>query len=107
KGATLPCVQVQPGQLQEEYEIIPEIARYVGQPLGLVVAESRARAEDAGEMIWFDLEERPPLIGIDEALRDENVLYPELGTNLLLDFTLGDPPDEVKAAISGAAHVAT
>lgn len=107
KGATLPCVQVQPGQLQEEYEVIPEVARYVGQPLGLVVAQSRARAEDAAENIWFDLEDRPPVVEVEEALRDEDVLYPELGTNLLVDFTLGDPSEEVNAAIAGAAHVAT
>ena len=49
----LPCIQVQPGQLQEAYEVVPELARYVGQPLGLVVAQSRALAEDAAEMVWF------------------------------------------------------
>jgi carbon-monoxide dehydrogenase large subunit len=107
QGTKLPCVQVQPGQLQEEYEIIPEVARYVGQPLGLVVAESRARAEDAAEMIWFDLDELAPLVEIADALHDDNVLYPELGTNLLVDFTLGDPSEEVRTAIDEAAHVAT
>ena len=40
-------------------------------------------------------------------LCDENVLYPELGTNVLVDFMLGDPPEEVEAAIARAAHVAT
>lgn len=106
RGMTLPCVQVQPSQKMEEYEIVPEVARYVGQPLGLVVAESRAIAEDAAERIWFELEEREPVVEIDAALADETLLYPEYGTNTLLDFTIGDPPEEVAAAIESAAHVA-
>ncbi len=106
EGAMLPCIQVQPGQLQEEYEVVQDVARYVGQPLGLVVASSRAVAEDGAEMVWFDFAERPPVVEIEQALADETVLYPEIGTNLLLDFTLGDPPAEVQAALADAAHVA-
>ena len=105
-GAMLPCIQVQPGQKMEEYEVIPEVARYVGQTLGLVVADSRPLAEDAAELVSFDYEERPPVVSIDDALADDTLLYPEYRTNLLLDFSLGDPEEEVDAIIAGAPHVA-
>src|SRR6266511_1986549 len=60
-GLHLPCVWQQPGQKQQSYEVVSDVARYVGQPLGLVVADSRAIAEDAGELVDVDIQDSPAI----------------------------------------------
>jgi carbon-monoxide dehydrogenase large subunit len=41
---------------------------YVGQPVAMVVGQSRAEAEDLAERVYLDLESEPPVVGLDSAL---------------------------------------
>ncbi len=81
-----------------------ERALWQGQPVALVVAESRAIAEDAVALIeveWYPL---TALARGREALAPGTApLHPELGSNVLFEHTMsvGDPD----AAFAGAAHV--
>ena len=59
--------------------------RYVGEPVVAVVAESRAAAVDAAELVIVDIETLPPITGPREGLAEDAVLlFPHLGTNIAL-----------------------
>jgi carbon-monoxide dehydrogenase large subunit len=104
--APLPCVSLVPGQCQTGYPVLSEIVRYVGQPVALVVATSRAAAEDAAERIELDFAELPAVTAATAALApDAPLLYPAWGTNVVCDFEIGDPGAECAAAIASARHV--
>ena len=67
--------------------------RYVGEPVAVVVAESRALAVDAAEMVVVDIDPLPAVIGVPSALEGGQLLYPELGTNIVVDgAAMGIPP---------------
>ncbi|MFT5531412.1 MAG: carbon-monoxide dehydrogenase large subunit [Candidatus Poriferisodalaceae bacterium] len=57
--------------------------RYVGEPLVAVIAETRALAMDAAEMVIVDYEFLPAVVDLEEAAADVVVLHPDLGTNVL------------------------
>ena len=58
--------------------------RHVGDPVVAVVAETPAQAVDAAEAVVIEYEPLPPVIGIGAALADDSLLFPELGTNIVL-----------------------
>jgi carbon-monoxide dehydrogenase large subunit len=58
--------------------------RFVGDPVVLVVADSRAIAEDACELVVVDYEPLPAMIDPRAAIADtENLVHPELGGNVV------------------------
>ncbi|MCB0029051.1 MAG: xanthine dehydrogenase family protein molybdopterin-binding subunit [Anaerolineales bacterium] len=62
--------------------------RYVGEPVAVVVAESRYQAEDAAEMIWADYEILDPVVDAEAGSQpDAPQLYEELP---LVDGELGN-----------------
>ncbi|MDH2415778.1 xanthine dehydrogenase family protein molybdopterin-binding subunit [Nocardioides sp. CER19] len=57
--------------------------RYVGQAVALVVAESRAQAVDAAELVDVDYDPLPAVVDMEAALADGAPLqFEELGTNV-------------------------
>ncbi|WP_214415930.1 xanthine dehydrogenase family protein molybdopterin-binding subunit [Sphaerisporangium fuscum] len=103
-GVRLPCVTLAPGQRHLSYPVLDEIVRYAGQPVAVVVAGTEAAAEDALGLLELEFDELPAVIGAERALADgAPLLYPEWGTNLVADFTLGDA--DCEEAIAGATHV--
>ncbi|AQZ67961.1 Carbon monoxide dehydrogenase large chain [[Actinomadura] parvosata subsp. kistnae] len=98
----LPCVNVLPGQRITSYPVLDDTIRYAGQPLALVVARTPEAARDAADLLDLDLDELPATVGAERAL-DAPPLYPELGTNVITDFAMGD--EDCGAAIDGAEHV--
>ncbi|HKP17001.1 MAG TPA: xanthine dehydrogenase family protein molybdopterin-binding subunit [Gaiellaceae bacterium] len=100
------CIWVLPGQRQTTYPVVADVARYVGEPLGLVVAETRAAAEDAAELVELDLDPLPALADPDQALAEgAPLLHADWGTNVVVEMEIGDPADAVEDVIAGAAHV--
>jgi aerobic carbon-monoxide dehydrogenase large subunit len=69
--------------------------RYVGQPVVAVVAETREQAVDAAEAVVVDVDPLPAVVGVDAALRGDVLLYPDAGSNVVVDGTwMGIPaPD--------------
>ncbi len=63
-----------------------DVVRHVGQPVVAVIAEDRALGADAADLVVVDYEPLPPVIGPESAARDEVVLYPEAGTNIVQRF---------------------
>ncbi|MCW8086478.1 xanthine dehydrogenase family protein molybdopterin-binding subunit [Sabulicella glaciei] len=77
--------------------------RWVGDPVAVVVAETRAQAKDAGEFVMLDVE---PLDAVTEASEaaDAPALYDDILGNCVLDFSYGDRA-ALDSAFAGAAHV--
>jgi carbon-monoxide dehydrogenase large subunit len=65
-------------------------ARHVGEIVAMVVAGSRAVAEDGCELVAVDYEPLPALSDVEAAARpDAPVLYPAWGDNIALSFKTG------------------
>jgi CO/xanthine dehydrogenase Mo-binding subunit len=78
--------------------------RYVGEPLAVVVGESRYEAEDALEVIEADIEELDCVVDAREAIKNgAPVLHPAVPDNIAGHFieTTGD----VQKALAGASLV--
>jgi aerobic carbon-monoxide dehydrogenase large subunit len=67
--------------------------RYVGQPVVAVIAEDRMQAADAAELVLVDYDPLPVVVDPEVALRDEVVLFPEHGTNVVMRFASPTPAD--------------
>src|SRR6266545_5025549 len=66
-----------------EYASAVDKVRYVGEPVAMVAAETRARAEDALELIEIDYEPLPSVTNTDDAAKPSAaLLYEELGSNI-------------------------
>lgn len=66
-----------------------ERALWQGQPIVAVVADSRAEAEDATELIEVDFEPLPAVTHPMDALdKSKPVVHPELGDNIAFDFSI-------------------
>ena len=77
-----------------QWALAVERVRYVGEPVALVVAESRYIAEDAAELVEIDYEPLAAVIDPVAACQsDAPLLHPEAGTNevSVRDFSYGDP----------------
>ncbi len=81
--------------------------RFVGDPVALVVAESRYVAEDACELVEVDYEPLPAVVDAQLAADETTELvHPELGSNVAQ--RVESPPNpELDAAFDSAAHVVT
>jgi carbon-monoxide dehydrogenase large subunit len=77
-------------------------ARFAGDPVALVVAESRYVAEDAAELVDVDYEARPPVIDY-EATSDE--LVHESFPENVAGQVGGAQPERLADVFAGAAHV--
>jgi CO/xanthine dehydrogenase Mo-binding subunit len=65
-----------------------EIARYSGEWVAAVVADTRALAEDAAEAVEIDYEPLPFVLDAEDALKKDSPLVHEAhGSNVLLDKT--------------------
>ncbi len=80
--------------------------RHVGDPVVLVIAETRDQARNAAEAIVVDYEELPAQIDMQAALADgATAIHDDVGSNLCFDWELGDQ-DATDAAFANAHHVA-
>jgi aerobic carbon-monoxide dehydrogenase large subunit len=67
--------------------------RFVGDIVAAVIAETRAQAVDAAEMVIVDYDPLPAVVDPEAALEDGSVLlFPEHGSNLAIEFDFGDDP---------------
>ncbi|MCY3910144.1 MAG: xanthine dehydrogenase family protein molybdopterin-binding subunit [bacterium] len=99
----LPVVWILGGQQQRSTPVVDNVLRYVGQPLAVVIAESRYLAEDHAEQVGLDIEQLEPVLAIDQALAaDAPLLYPDLDSNVLASFDAGDSEDHAAAVFAAA-----
>ncbi|HEY8092692.1 MAG TPA: xanthine dehydrogenase family protein molybdopterin-binding subunit [Acidimicrobiales bacterium] len=61
-----------------------DVVRFAGEQVVAVVAEDRYVAADAAELVVVDYDALPALVDPEAAVTDEVVLFPALGTNVVL-----------------------
>jgi aerobic carbon-monoxide dehydrogenase large subunit len=68
--------------------------RFVGEPVAMVITDSRYQGEDAAELVTVDYEPLPAVVGVDAALADDTLLFPDAGTNVAVQRpgTFDDAP---------------
>ena len=83
-----------------------ERVRHVGDPVALVVAETREQAADAAELLAVDYEPLPAVAATAEAMRPgAPVVWDEAPDNVAFVWEAGQR-EAVARAFEGAAHVA-
>lgn len=78
----------------EMWALAMDKVRYVGEPVAVVVADTRYLAEDGADLLVVEYEQLPAVPGIDEAIAaDAPVLHDAVGSNVVSDrnFRYGDP----------------
>src|SRR5689334_5143133 len=84
-----------------QYPMAVDRACWVGEPIAIVVADTRAEAEDAAELIRVDWQELPAIVDKRSALAcHAPVLHAELGDNLAFRKTI--EAGDVEAAFAKA-----
>lgn len=102
----VPIVWLLGDQTQEHSTLADPVIRYVGQPVGLVIGADAVTLADAVESVEVRIDERTALATIDAALAsDAPLLHADRPGNILCDFTVGDPADQVEASLAEAEHV--
>ena len=83
-----------------QYPLAKEKVRYVGEPVAVVVAESRYLAEDALETVKVDYEPLPAVVDVWQSMRGDNLLFEEHGTNVAYEFasSVGGPDQAFREA---------
>ncbi|SFI47009.1 xanthine dehydrogenase family protein molybdopterin-binding subunit [Albimonas pacifica] len=80
--------------------------RHVGDPIVAVVAETRAQAKDAAELVELELEELPAAIDMRAAVAGGPQVHDEAPDNLCYDWDFpAESKDAVDEAIRNAHHV--
>jgi carbon-monoxide dehydrogenase large subunit len=84
-----------------------EVVRYVGDQVALVLAESRALAKDAGELVMIDYDELPAVASLEAASADgAPLVWDEAPGNVCFDWEIGDL-SATEAAFEKATQVAS
>jgi 2-furoyl-CoA dehydrogenase large subunit len=90
-------------QPMELWALAVDKIRYVGEPVAVVIAESRYSAEDALELLQADYAPLPAVVDIESAIAaDAPLLHEQVGSNVVSDrsFRYGDP----EVACAAAPH---
>ena len=101
----IPLLPIVPNPRVPPYEpLAREVVRHVATPVAVVVAESRALAADAVQLVEVDYEPLPAVADAEAALADDApVLWPEFGTNVCFQVRFRD--GEPERMFAQAAHV--
>ncbi len=110
--AGVPCgwqVNFKNGDIMKEPPhplLVRKKVRHVGDGVAIVIADSKAIAKDASELIDIDYD-------IHDAVTDPKaaaqagapLVHADVPSNTCFDWELGNPKEEVSAAMASAAHV--
>lgn len=101
KGAVLPDRRGGKAANPSRPPLARGIMRHVGEPVALIIADSRSAALDARDAIVLEFEELPVATGLEPGGPQ---IHPEAPDNIALDWALGDAT-ATEDAFSRAAHV--
>ncbi|MEP6845292.1 MAG: xanthine dehydrogenase family protein molybdopterin-binding subunit [Panacibacter sp.] len=88
--------------------LVIDKARHVGDAVALVIAETKEQAVDAADAIMVEYEELPCVVDAFKAAQPgAPLVHDEAPNNMCYDWALGNPIEEVNAAMDSAAHVTT
>jgi CO/xanthine dehydrogenase Mo-binding subunit len=102
---TQPFIEIAPDPAAKirDYPLAVSKARYQGEPVVAVVAESPGMADDGAEAVQIEYDALDPVVDAEQALTDASILHDEAGTNKVWNgvFEYGD----VEQAFRDAASV--
>lgn len=91
-------------RIPDHWPIAPSGVKHVGDAVAVVLAGSRAAAEDGAELVAVDYEELRPVVDLEEALEEgAPLVHEELGTNRC--FEVGLTNGDVDRAFRDAAVI--
>jgi aerobic carbon-monoxide dehydrogenase large subunit len=102
--ASLPCAWpvTEDIKMPSHYPLAADKARFQGDGVAVVIAESRAFAKDAAELVMVDYEPIEAVVDVEDAAKDgAPLVHDDLGTNVSYVWKL--EAGEVDAAFAGAA----
>ena len=70
-----------------------EKVRYVGEPLAIIVSETREQGEDASEAVIVDYDVLEAFVDVEQAMTSSTLLYDACGSNVVFDTTALGMPD--------------
>lgn len=76
---------------------------YVGEPVALIIADSRAIAEDAAALVMVDYEEEDPVVSIADA-RTGPPVHPTTESNIAAQMGDDEIDEDLAAALASAPH---
>ena len=86
--------------------LVTDKVRHIGDAVAVVIAETKEIARDAADLVDVDYEELPAVTNAKAAAQPgAPQVHEEAPNNMCFDWALGNPVDEVDAALSSAAHV--
>jgi len=101
-----PQVDGSPTHVPPRHILCKDRVRFVGDPVVFIVAETRALAEDAAELIEIDWDSEPAVADADRALEDgAPLVWSDTGSNLAFTYGMGEEAP-TEAAIAKAEQVA-
>ncbi|MCX4966988.1 xanthine dehydrogenase family protein molybdopterin-binding subunit [Streptomyces sp. NBC_00654] len=104
--APIPTVWRLPGQPENSIPVAVRTARYAGQPLGIVVADTPTAAADLVEAVRLDLTPLPPVPTVADALAPHALpVVPGTTGNEAGRIRFGSPARDIASALSRAALV--
>ena len=75
-----PYWELDPGMVRPL--VARDVVRFAGEIVAIVVSEDRASGVDAAELVMVDYDPLPVVLSVEEAAKDEVLLFPESGTNV-------------------------
>src|SRR5579864_1600222 len=104
ESLTSPFIEIGPDQCQKiaDYPMAGSKARFQGEPVAAVVAETPRLAEDAAELVQVDYEPLPAVVDAEQAEKNESILHENAGTNVVWRgvFEYGDVEKAFREAAS-------
>ena len=64
------------------------VVRFVGEPVAVVLAESRAQAVDAAESVIVETEALSPVVDLDDSLRGDVLVHEHAASNVAFEWSL-------------------
>ena len=107
---SIPCGWVvtdrhgEPHKAVPHYALTPDKARYVGDHVAIVIAETASQARDAAELVDVDYEVLEANVDVTTAMQAAQ-MHDDAPNNLCYDWVLGDE-GEIDAAFAKAHHIA-
>jgi carbon-monoxide dehydrogenase large subunit len=98
-----PFIEIDPRMFRPP--LASDRVRFVGDIVAAVLADTGAGAVDAAELVIVDYDPLPAVVDVHESVKDEVVIYDELGTNVCLRHPPESPDphifDDCEVVVSG------
>ena len=103
-GSRMPPIEDLPDTLRRPL-LATDVVRFIGEPVAVVLAATRAQGMDAAETVEVELESLPIVTDPERALRDDApLLFPDHGSNvaaLIRRVTHEDPLEGADVVVGG------